>query len=210
MRSRSGAIGWVLGGAGGIVLGALAGVTWASALRAYMVGLAGWDSQFSWWGTFVAILAPGALAGALLALGWQRARRGRASAWFALAVAPLAVVALLQPGALATMFSTGVGGGAAGTVLIGLMGGFALGQRGPVWLRAVLGVLWAAGIVGFAVTPAVIPGLPITTPQGAWLAVLVTGLMLLLGVACAAPFLAPADSAKSEQADQGASATSRS
>jgi hypothetical protein len=204
MRSGSGAIGWVLGGAGTVVLGALAGVTWAAALRAYMVELAGWNSQFTWWGTFGAILAPGALAGALLALGWQRARNGRASVWFALAVAPLAVVPLLQPGALVTLFTTGIGGGAVGVVLIALMGGFALGQRGPVWLRTVLGVLWAAGIAGFAVTPAVIPGLPIVTPQGAWLVVLVTGLMVLLGVACAAPFLAPAVSAKSEHADQGA------
>lgn len=204
MRSRSGAIGWVLGGPGGVALGAIAGVTWAAAPRAYMAELAGWDSQFSWWGTFGAILAPGALGGALLALGWQRARNGRASAWFALAVAPLAVVPLLQPGALANLFTTGIGGGAVGVPAIGLMGGFALGQHGPVWLRAMVGALWAAGLVGFAITPAVIPGLPIVTPAGAWLVVLVTGLMLLLGVACTAPFLARTDSATPELTDEAA------
>jgi hypothetical protein len=171
-----------------------------------MVELAQWNSHFTWWGTFGAILAPGALAGAVLALGWRRARRGRASAWFALAVAPLAVVPLLQPGALANLFSTGIGGGAVGVVAIALMGGFALGQRGPVWLRAVLGALWVAGIAGFAATPAIIPGMPITTPQGAWLVVLVIGLMVLLGVACTAPFLARPESAESGQPDPTAEA----
>ncbi|WP_052226454.1 hypothetical protein [Microbacterium mangrovi] len=193
MRTGNGAIGWVLGGTGGIVLGALAGLTWAAALRAYMVEIAAFDSQFTWWGTFGAILAPGALSGALLALGWQRARSGRASAWFAFAVAPLAVVPLLRPGALVTMFTTGLGGGAVGVVAIALLGGFALGQRGPVWLRIVLGALWLAGLAGLAATPAIIPGLPITTPRGAWVVALVTGLMLLLSIACAAPFLARGD-----------------
>lgn len=184
-----GAIGWVVRGPGAVALGALIGVTWAAALRAYMVEMAGWESYFSWWGTFGAVLVPGAITGALLAVSWVRAGEGRASAWLAFSVAPLAAVPLIEPGALVAFVTTGVGGGAVGVALIGLAGGFALGARGPLWLRRTLGTLWVLGLAGFAATPALIPGMPPNTPDGAWLTVLVTGLMVLLGIACAGPFL---------------------
>ncbi|MGH1525969.1 hypothetical protein ACRAWC_18695 [Leifsonia sp. L25] len=48
--------------------GAVCGLAWACALRAYMAELAGFGSTFSWLGTFFAILTPGALVGAALAL----------------------------------------------------------------------------------------------------------------------------------------------
>ncbi len=185
-----GVIGILTRDAGLVVVGALLGLTWAAALRAYMVALAGPISEFSWWGTFGAILLPGAVSGALLAIAWRRGLQGRPSAWFALAPTPLALVPLLEPGALIALVTSGLGGGAAGVVIAGLTGGFALGQRGRLWVRIVCGALWVALLVGFSMTPALVAGMPVTTPEGAWLTVLVTGLMALLSIACVAPFLA--------------------
>ncbi|WP_127818800.1 hypothetical protein [Microbacterium sp. CPCC 204701] len=184
-----GVVGLLRGGWGLAAVGALGGLTWAAALRAYMVELAGPSSAFSWWGTFGAILLPGALSGALLAVAWRRGLDGRPSAWFALAPTPLAIAPLLEPGALIALLTTGLGGGAVGVVVIGLLGGVAAGQRGPVWLRIVLGALWVALIVGIALTPALIARHPPSTPRGAWLLILAVGLVMVLSLACIAPFL---------------------
>ncbi|HET6300766.1 hypothetical protein [Microbacterium sp.] len=199
VRRRSGVVD-VLSTTGGlVVVGAVIGVTWAAALRAYMVGLAGVATVFSWWGTFGAILIPGAISGALLAVAWRRSHLGRASAWFAFAPAPLAIATFLEPGALWTLLTTGLGGGAIGVVATGLLGGFAAGQRGPVWVRALCGVLRAAMVVGFALTPALVGGLPPSDPRGTWLIVLAVGLMTVLSLACIAPF-------RTREADAAASA----
>ena len=172
-----------------LILGAVIGLTWSAALRAYMVSLAGHASAFSWWGTFGSILFPGALSGALLALAWRRGWQARPSTWFAFAPTPLALVPLLEPGALAALVTTAFGG-AAGVVATGLIGGFALGARGALWMRTVCAAVWIALITGFALTPTLVGGLPSTSPESMWLAVLVVGLMAAFSLACAAPFLA--------------------
>lgn len=174
---------------GQVVLGTLLGITWTASLRAYMTGLAGSTTTFSWWGTFGAIVIPGGISGALLAVAWHHAREGRASAWWALAPLPIAVAPMLEPGGLWALVTTGLGGGAVGVVAAGLIGGFAAGQRGPIWGRSVLAAIWIALIVGFALTPLLVANLPPTTPEGLWLTVLVVGLMILLSLACTAPFL---------------------
>ncbi len=55
------------------VVGALCGLAWAAALRAFMWEVAGDDAQADWAGTFVWVLLPGAVIGALL--GWAEHRR---------------------------------------------------------------------------------------------------------------------------------------
>src|SRR5688572_3041536 len=62
-------------------LGALCGVAWAAALRAYMIELAGAESAFDWWGTVGAILVPGAVVGALLGWAEDIRRRGGRPGW---------------------------------------------------------------------------------------------------------------------------------
>ena len=133
-------------------------------------------------------MIPGGIAGALIAVAWWRSVGGRASAWFAFALAPFAIAPFLEPGALWVFLTTGLGGGAIAVPATGLLGGFAAGQRGPLWVRALCGVLWAAMAVGFALTPALVGGLPPSNPRGAWLIVLVVGLMVVLSLACIAPF----------------------
>ena len=42
-----------------VVAGAVTGLTWAAALRGWMIQMAGDPSAFHWYGTFALILAPG-------------------------------------------------------------------------------------------------------------------------------------------------------
>jgi len=198
-QRRVGVVDALLSSGGVVIVGAVAGLTWAAALRAYMVGIAGHLSNFSWWGTFGAIVVPGGITGALIAVAWWRSIEGRASAWFAFALAPVAVAPFLEPGALWVFLTTGLGGGAIAVPATGLLGGFAAGQRGPVWTRVLCGVLWAAMVIGFALTPALVGGLPPSNPRGTWLIVLVVGLVFVLSLACIAPF-------RNREADAAASA----
>jgi hypothetical protein len=170
-----------------IMVGALAGLTWAAALRAFMIEIAGEASVFDWWGTFGAILIPGAIVGGLL--GWGAARRvsGRGSRWFLLAPLLLAIAPLLQPGALIALFTTGLGGGAVGVALAIIGGGFALSGRGPLWARVLVAVPSVALTVGLAITGMVVDGsrLALASPRGLWLALMVVGLMILAVLATA-------------------------
>jgi hypothetical protein len=50
-----------------VSLGSLLGLTWSASLRGWMVDVAGDESAFTWTGTFLCLLLPGALVGGLLA-----------------------------------------------------------------------------------------------------------------------------------------------
>ncbi|GAA1418622.1 hypothetical protein [Agrococcus citreus] len=170
-------------------LGALIGVTWAAALRAYMVVLADTASAFSWW-TIGAVLLPGAIAGGCIGLAHAlHARRAR-RAWL-LGFAPIAfaLLAMLEPGALEALLTAGLGGGAIGVALALVLGGFGLGSIGSRAGRVVglgLALLLTAGV---AATVPLIGGsdLALSTPKGAWATALAAGLLLcgILGTAIA-------------------------
>ncbi|WP_396655922.1 hypothetical protein [Microbacterium sp.] len=181
--ARRGAV-WRLG-----ALGAVAGVAWAAGLRAYMAELES-ISTVSWVGTFVAILLPGAICGALLGVAEARRRAGRTRGlrWFALAPLAFAVVTLALPGALWTFLTTGLGGGALAVPVMGIAGGFALGQSGPLWSRIAAGVVSVLLLAGMIATVPTVGGLPLTTPRGAWIAVLISSLLVVLAAASSIPF----------------------
>jgi hypothetical protein len=168
------------------VAGAVVGLAWAGALRGYMVAFAGSASRFDMVGTFAQILLPGVVIGALL--GWAEVirRRGGAPRWRLLALSPVlfAVAPMLTPGALWTLLTTGLGGGAVGVAVIGLLGGFALGDIGRRTLRIVAGVLAAALAAGIAVAPLFVG----TGPREIWGVALGASLMPILIWACAIPF----------------------
>lgn len=174
-----------------IVVGAVCGLAWAAALRAWMSELAGGASDVGWFGTFGAILAPGLLAGALLGWAEHLRRRGGASGWRWLALAPLAsaIAPMLEPGALIALLTTGIGGGAVGVALSALAGGYALSGRGPWWGRAVCALVTLAFVVGIVITSGAVGGarLAITEPRGAWVAILGASLMIVLAIASAIP-----------------------
>lgn len=172
-----------------LALGALAGLTWASSLRAYMVELAGPASRVTWTGTFAGILLPGAVVGALLGWAGHLRRTGGRRGWRWLPLSPLLfpVAALSLPGAVTTLLRTGQGGGAVGIALLAVLGGSALSGRGPRWSRA------ARGVVAFSVVPAAYLGPPLrpeldpVTPLGAWVATTSSTLFVTLALACALP-----------------------
>ncbi|MFB9310961.1 hypothetical protein BJY17_003221 [Agromyces hippuratus] len=178
-----------------ISVGAIAGLAWAGALRAWMAELSGSISAFSW-GTFVGVLLPGLIVGA--AIGWAStvgpaasARERRMLRWCAASPFAFAIAPMLIPGGLVGLLTQGLGGGAVLIALIAIGGGYAFGGGRPMWARAICGVL----AIGVSIAVALMLGsmmrgaaLALTTPRGAWLAVLDLALMLTLIAAASVPF----------------------
>ena len=179
-----------------LLLGALVGLAWACGLRGFMAEVAGDDSGVSWGMTFGYVLLPGVVTGLLL--GWAEHLRtsGGRRGWRWLALAPLTFTAVLfseGPLGFLGIFEDGLAGGAIGVPLYGIVGGYAVSGRGPVWGRVVCGLLaftvvpiWALTVTSFA------PHLAIDTPRGAWVALHYYSLILILMLACSIPHRAPA------------------
>lgn len=179
-----------------VAVGITCGIAWAAGFRGYMVELAGPASTFGWWGTFGAILLPGAIVGGLL--GWAEAlrRSGGRRRWRWLALAPLAfaVAPMLMPGAITALLTQGLGGGAIAVALMAVGGGYALSRRGPLWARIACGLVSAALAAALALAgPGIAgPALAITEPRGAWVAVLGASFIAVLALASSIPHR-PAD-----------------
>jgi hypothetical protein len=169
-----------------VAVGALLGLTWAASLRGWMVDLAGDGSTFTWTGTFLCLLLPGALVGGLLGRALDLRRSGRQPRWLTPAplLFPLGTLAL--PGAIGHLIRTGEGSASIIMVLLAMLAGRSLSGRGRVWVRVV------AGIVGFALVPVLL--VSARTPQDAWAATLFAGLYVALSLACAIPMRAVAPS----------------
>lgn len=173
-----------------VLLGAALGLTWAAALRAFMIPIAGPQSSFDWFGTFALILAPGLVVGALLGWAEHIRRTGGRRGWRWLALAPMVfpIVALSAPGAFVSFITTGIGGGALGVAVIGMLGGYAMSRRGPLPLRIVCGSLALIIVPSIVLgTLYFLPALAVTTPRGAWFTVLSLGLMFVLALAASIP-----------------------
>ena len=88
-----------------------------------------------------------------------------------------------------SILEDGLGGGAIGVPLYGMLGGYALSGRGPHWARIVSGAvaltaipIWALTVTSFAG-----PGLAVDTPRGAWVAVYHWSFLAVLMLTCAIP-----------------------
>ena len=184
VRRPSGPLSWV-------TLGALCGLAWACALRSFMAEVAGADSGVEWGHTFGYILLPGAVIGALL--GWAEFLRriGGGSARHRLAYAPLLFAAVLVPGLFhpGSLFEGGIGGGAIGVPVIAMLGGFAISGRGPVWGRALAGLLFTTAFVVWLVTAVPVGGesFALDTAHGLWVSVLFESLLATFALAASAP-----------------------
>lgn len=179
-----------------IVIGALGGLAWAGGLRAYMAELAGAESTVTWVGTMAAVLAPAVAVGGLLGWAEELRRDGGRPNWRKLALAPLLlpVVALAMPGAVTTLVTTGMGGGAIAVTVIGMAGAHALAGRGPAWLRGSTGALafsiiplWSVASVSFGSDSFGANSVAVTTPRGALLALHFFALLAVLAVAGSIP-----------------------
>lgn len=170
----------------GAVLGAIVGLTWAAALRAWMSQLAG-DATTSTWTTVLLVLLPGAAVGALLGLAGARRSTGlphrRALVW-----APvLFATALLDPAIFRLLITKGEGSGALMVVATALTGGVVLSRGRWTVGRILCAVVWSMGMLllfFIGTMPA-----PLSTPLGAWVCLFGASLMavLSLGAAVAHP-----------------------
>jgi hypothetical protein len=168
-----------------VVAGAVTGLTWAAALRGWMVQMAGDASAFHWYGTFALVLAPGLCVGALIGLAEHRRRTGRSrSRWLTLSPC-LFLAALADPAIFKQLITQGIGGGSIGVVLFGLAGGYALSGRGRAWWRRTCGTFAVLGVLLMLVTAS--DNAPLTTAHGAWVGLYAASLVAALCLACAIP-----------------------
>jgi hypothetical protein len=170
-----------------LAVGGLCGFAWSAGLRGFMSQVAGFEAGVEWAGTFLWILLPGTVVGVLLGWAEYLRRTGGRRYWRWLALSPLLFAAVLAPDPLGVLES-GIGGGAIGVPLYGMLGGYAISGRGPV-----LGCL-VAGVVAFSVVPiwaltveSSAPHLTLDTPAGLWVALYYYSFMALLMLACAIP-----------------------
>lgn len=129
------------------VVGACLGLAWGAALRAWMVILAlnfGESPKFTWRGTFGGILLPAALVGSWLGAASHAAETSTSKRWRWVVSSPLLLVlgaALGTKNFLSILITTGMGGGAIGVAMIGMLGGYGLSGIGVSWKRRVSGLL---------------------------------------------------------------------
>ena len=175
-----------------ILVGAVCGLAWAAAFRAWMAELAGGASRLDWYGTFVGILGAGVIVGALLGLAEYFRRTGGRRHWRWLALAPLAfaILPMTMPDALLALFTQGLGGGAVAVALTAIAGGFAVSGRGALWARILCGILALAVIVALVFTTSAVGGvrLALDQPRGAWVATLGAACVAVLCLASSIPF----------------------
>lgn len=168
-----------------VLTGAVAGLTWAAALRGWMVQMAGNDSEFHWYGTFALVLVPGLLVGALLGLAEHRRRTaGSRSGWLTFSPC-LFLGALTDPSIFRSLITNGTGGGAIGVVLFGLAGGYGLSGRGRAWWRRICGGFAVVGVLMMAVVAS--GQAPLGTAHGTWVGLYASSLVASLCLACAIP-----------------------
>ncbi len=171
-----------------VLLGAVGGLAWSAALRSYMAELVGSQSRIDWVGTFAQILLPGVLIGALLGLAEYFRRTGGRRGWRWLAASPILfpIAPLLTPGALGALLTTGIGGGALAVALVGILGGFAVSGRGPLWGRILAGVpaLALTGGGAYAYFGFEHRDFRIFGAQGVWVGLLFASLMVVFAFAC--------------------------
>ena len=135
-----------------VVVGGFLGLAWGASLRAWMVLLAlefGDRPQFTWAGTFGAILLPTALVGALLGAAAYTAETSDRKQWRWATLSPLLLVVgpvIVTENFFITLITTGLGGGAIGVALIGVFGGYALSEFGARWTR------WVSGFITLSLT----------------------------------------------------------
>jgi len=175
-----------------VLVGAVSGLAWGAAFRAFMAEIAGGASRFEWYGTFVAVLGAAVITGALLGLAEYFRRTGGRRHWRWLALAPLsfAILPLTMPGALLALFTQGLGGGAIAIAIVAVAGGFAVSGRGPLWGRFACGILTLAVIGGAIATVPAVGGirLALDQPRGVWVATLAASCIAVLCLATSIPF----------------------
>lgn len=130
-----------------IVFGAVLGLAWGCSLRAWMALLAlqlGDNPKITWQGTVAGVLLPAMLVGALDGRAVYAAKTSDRRRWRWAILSPSLLVLgplLTQENFISTLLTTGMGGGAIGVALIGMLGGYAFSGFGPKWTRLIAAIL---------------------------------------------------------------------
>jgi hypothetical protein len=174
-----------------LAVGAVCGLAWAAALRAFMWEVADTDATVEWVGTFVWVLLPGAVIGALLARAEHRRSTGPVPHphWLVWSPMLFAAVLLSNPLDLANGFDGGIGLAAVAVPALCMLGGYAIAGRGPRSVRTACGVLALSAIPVWALTATDVGGssMSLGAPHGAWAAVLYWGLLATFSMSAAIP-----------------------
>lgn len=174
-----------------LLVGGVCGLAWAAGLRGMMAELTGTVANVDWELTFGWILAPGVIVGLLLGWAEHRRRSGltRGRRWFILSPLVFAGVLFSEPTDMGGILKEGGGGGALAVAVVGVAGGYALAGRGPIWARLAAGLVALVPIPGWALTATDVggPGLALSTPRGAWVAIYFYSFLAVLACACTIP-----------------------
>ncbi len=179
-------------------IGGLAGLAWAASLRAFMWEVAGDEAGVDFAGTFVWVLLPGSLIGALLAWGeWRRWSGGiphqRWLVW-----SPMLFAAILpsDPSFLWEGFEGGIGLAAVAVPAMCMAGGYGIAGRGPTWLRTLGALVALAALPAWGLAAADVggPAMALDNPHGGWAAVLYWSLLASFALAAAVPHRLPQSS----------------
>ena len=170
-----------------VAVGALAGLAWSAALRAFMFEVAGDQARVDATGTFAFVLLPGAVIGAVT--GWAEWRRRSGPVphrrWLVWTPMLFAAVLLRNPMDLLSGFDGGVGLAAIAVPAICMVGGYGLSGHGPGWSRVLALVALVASVPAWTLTATAVGGrrLSLATPHGAWAAVLYWSLLVTFSIA---------------------------
>jgi hypothetical protein len=170
-----------------VVVGGLCGLTWAAALRGWIVELAASDSTSSvTWLTFVLLLLPGLAIGVLLGRSAYLRSTGRPGTRWLIFTPALFASALLDPEIFSAFNHVGEGGGSLMVIVIALSSGFVLSRRSWSVARAACALVALLGLLllGFMGTMAA----PLSTARGAWVCLYGLTLVLLLCLASVLPY----------------------
>jgi hypothetical protein len=176
-------------------VGALCGFAWAAALRAFMWEVAGPDAAVEWAGTFLWVLLPGAVIGALLALAEYRRWTDDVAhqRWLVCSPMLFAAVLLQNPVALLDGFEGGVGLSAVAVPAMCMLGGYAIAGSGPRWVRGLCALVALSAIPIWSLTATDVGGtsMSLGNAHGAWAAILYWGLLATFALAAAIPHRRP-------------------
>lgn len=178
-----------------VAVGALCGLAWAAALRAFMWEVAGPNAAVEWAGTFVWVLLPGAVIGALLA--WTEHQRWTGPVphrhWLVWSPMLFAAVLVRNPLDLAAGFKGGIGLAAVAVPATCMLGGYAIAGRGPRWVRSLCGLVTLSAIPIWSLTATDVGGasMSLGDPHGAWAAILYWSLLTTFSMAAAIPHRRP-------------------
>lgn len=170
------------------IAGAFLGFAWGAALRGWMVLLAlnfGERPQFTWQGTIAGILLPAAVLGAMLGRLKSAAEVSRRKLWWVILSPFLLVIgpAIFTKDFFTILYKTGMGGGAIGVALIGVLGSYAFSGLGASWKRwtsgVVAGIFTIASGCGLFLVDQNKPAIPLAVKVfGMFLFVLLMGLLI--------------------------------